>query len=267
VAATAGKWWQEREDLGSPSHEEALRRLARTNRTATITIETVDDLTRTVEAFEPGAQAGDLDERFVDEAHRAQYERFLHEEHHGQYGSAKAPSPWALGKCVFESLVVAGVRPGHRLLDFACGALRFGQWLIPYLDEGNYFGVDAHLPSLEAAATYEIPLHELESKRPRLLWDADLSLSHFGLAFDWIVDYNGSRRVRPKRLRPAVFERFAAVLSEGGRLLTSPRPAVAVESLAEVGLVLSRRWEPVECPFILGRSPIRWLEFKKQARR
>jgi SAM-dependent methyltransferase len=259
----AQKWWQhERTEAGSQSHGNTLQRLERTNANALIAIETV--VPRAVPAkgkVERSVRSAGIVERFVDAAHARQYERFLEEEHHRQYGSPRSPSPWALGKCIFESLVAAGVGPEHRVLDFACGALRLGRWLIPYLDQGNYFGVDSHLASLEAATTYEIPLNGLERKRPRLLWNDDVTLSHFGTTFDWIVDYNGSRRLQPKALRVIVYERFARVLNSGGRLLTSPHPAVPVEAFADWGLVLSRRWVADDCPFLVRPFKLRWWEF------
>jgi hypothetical protein len=147
------------------------------------------------------------------------------------------------------------------VLDFACGALRVGRWLIPYLDEGNYFGVDSHLPSLEAAAVYEIPLDGLDAKRPRLLWNENVDLSHFGTTFDWIVDYNGSRRLQPKVLRATVYQRFATALTEGGRVLISPHPAAPIEAFQDWGLVLSRRLVADECPFLARPFKLRWWEF------
>ena len=239
------------------SDPDAWPRLERTNASASVPIETTSGGPRKF----PNDESDRLAERFVDEAHQKQYARFLDEQHHHQYGSERSPSPWAVGRCLFESVVAAGVRPEHRVLDFACGALRIGVWLIPYLNEGNYFGVDSHLPSLEAAVSYEVPLHALEQKRPRLLWNEDLTLSHFGTDFDWIVDYNGSRRVRPKGLRAIVYERFAGVLASSGRLLVSPHPAAPIESFPTWRMVLSRRIVSDDCQFFIEPFTIRWWEF------
>lgn len=41
-----------------------------------------------------------------------------------------------------EYLKKQGMQPHHRLLDFGCGTLRTGLFVIPYLDPGNYVGVD-----------------------------------------------------------------------------------------------------------------------------
>jgi hypothetical protein len=267
-ARTMAKWWHERAKPGSAAYRKLLRGLARVNATATIRIETVEPISEASSAEDgrsPGSES--VDQRFVDEEHQAQYERFLNEEHHRQYGSRSRPtSPWAFGKCVFSSVVSAGLLPHHRLLDFACGALRLGHWAIPYLDEGNYFGVDAHLPSLEAAATYEIPLYDLERKRPRLLWNENLALSHFGTTFDWVLDFHGSRRLKPKSLRSEAYARFAEVLGAGGRLLTCPQPAVPIDTFAELGLAFSRQWMTDDCALlpVSFKSRIRWWEFVRE---
>jgi hypothetical protein len=119
----------------------------------------------------------------------------------------------------------------------------------------------------EAAATYEVPLHRLEGKHPRLLWNEDLALSHFGTSFDWIVDHHGSRRIKPKNLRPVSYARFAEVLTKGGRLLTTPEPAAPIEAFTEWGLRLARKWDTGEFPLLTGTSfisKIVWWEFVRE---
>jgi SAM-dependent methyltransferase len=190
-------------------------------------------------------------------------ERFLKEAHHRQYGR-----PWAMGKYLFEFVVAAGLEPHHRLLDFGCGALRLGNWAIPYLDAGNYFGVDSHLVSLEAAATYEIPLHGLEAKRPRLLWDENFAFSHFGTTFDYVVDFSSSSRVKDRKQLRRLFGNFADVLEPGGRLLTAPRPGLPIEDLAQLGLSLVRGDVLQRCPLLEGhdesfKTTNVWFEFAR----
>jgi hypothetical protein len=264
-ARSPHKWWRERAKPGSALLEQHARYLAHFNATAAVPIETADmDHGRRARAADGGSPGNaSIGERFLDAGHRQQYDRFVNEEHHRQYGTGSA---WVLGKYVFESVVSAGLRPEHRLLDFACGALRFGTWVIAYLDEGNYFGVDSHLPSLEAGAAYEIPLRGLEQKHPRLLWNEDLAVPHFSTTFDWIVDHHGTRRLKPKDMRPVAYARLAEVLNPGGVLLTAPEPAAPIEALAESGLMLSRQWTK-DCPLLAGtsfQSTITWWEFVRE---
>jgi SAM-dependent methyltransferase len=171
---------------------------------------------------------------------------FLNEIHHLQYGR-----PWAIGRYVFDFLVEAGCLPRHRVLDFGCGALRLGIHAIRYLDAGNYFGIDAHLRSLEAAVTYEIPLHGLADRRPRLLWDGDYNLDHFGTTFDWVVDFSTTVRIR-KRDLPRAVTAIARALGPGGRVLTSPPPKVPASSFADWGLRIVRDDLVQECPMLAG---------------
>jgi SAM-dependent methyltransferase len=243
------KWW-----LGSveerAAHEDELRLLAEINARAAVPVEVVDGV---VVPEPPAAEPGSPPIR----------ERFLKEAHHRQYGR-----PWGMGHYLFEFVRDAGLRPEHRLLDFGCGALRLGILAIPYLDAGNYFGVDSHLVSLEAAATYEVPVHRLEEKQPRLLWNDDFALTHFGMTFDYVVDVSSSSRVKePERLR-RVFASFAEVLKPGGMLLTVPKPKVATDELAGLGLELVRGEVIQPCPLFEGHEesfrPYNvWNEFRR----
>jgi len=141
---------------------------------------------------------------------------WLDEKHHRAYGR-----PWALGLYQMRFMREHGLRRTDRLLDFGCGAGRFGVRAIQYLDQGGYRGVDAHLRSLLAFARYEIPLHELEGKAPRLLYDRDLALGHFQEAFDVIFDFFSSAHLDPPA--QARFLRAASAhLKTDGRLFSVP---------------------------------------------
>jgi SAM-dependent methyltransferase len=245
--ADVSKWWRETAaDPPPPTGTEHLpRRLLEINAGRAIPIETVSG----PPSPEPSATLpGRIDDPFLDE------------EHHRQYGQ-----PWAMGKCIFEFVVSAGLLSRHRLLDFGCGALRFGHWAIRYLDAGNYFGIDAHLASLEAATTYELPLHGLEEKRPRLLWNNEFAVSYFGTTFDWIVDFSSASRVKPKERQAQAYANLAEVLAPGGHLLTSPLPRVPLEAFEEWGLTLVRSKVMQHCPLLEGHDSFKatkpWWEF------
>lgn len=47
-----------------------------------------------------------------------------------------------IGKIVFELLLNCGLKPEHKLLDMGCGSLRIGKYLIQYLNDYNYFGIE-----------------------------------------------------------------------------------------------------------------------------
>jgi hypothetical protein len=232
------KWWKQRPSPVESGDDRHL--LARINAAAPIPIEVpAGDL-----ADRDGSLTGDPGGLPVAPVQ----ESLLKETHHRQYGR-----PWAMGKYIFEFVVEAGLQPEHRLLDFGCGALRLGNWVIPYLDEGNYFGVESHLVSLGAAATYEIPLHGHEQKRPRLLWNEDFAFSHFGTTFDWIVDFSSSQSVKGEQVK-IMYDSFAEVLAPGGRLLINPRLGVPTEQLVEWGWKVVRGDVAQRCPLLEGHE-------------
>jgi SAM-dependent methyltransferase len=241
-----GSWWKNREVPAGTADD--LERVAEINARAAVPIELPGEPEppRSKPADGPPVAKAILDE-----------------EHHQQYGG-----PWAKGKYRFEFLVASGLRPEHRLLDLGCGSLRIGVFAIPYLDAGNYFGVESHLFSLEAAATYEIPLHALEAKAPRLLWDANFTFSHFGTTFDWAIDSATSTSVgkNPER-QELLFRNLVDVLKPGGRLLIVPRPVVAVEQLEDWGLRLLRGNVVQRCPLLEGHDDFKsintWFEFER----
>eukprot|EP00238_Polyblepharides_amylifera_P012081 CAMPEP_0196595620 /NCGR_PEP_ID=MMETSP1081-20130531/81635_1 /TAXON_ID=36882 /ORGANISM="Pyramimonas amylifera, Strain CCMP720" /LENGTH=186 /DNA_ID=CAMNT_0041920255 /DNA_START=411 /DNA_END=968 /DNA_ORIENTATION=- len=90
---------------------------------------------------------------------------YLAEEHHFQYGS-----PWANGKADFDMLKGLGLRPEHTLLEIACGSLRSGIHYIRYLKAGHYYCIERDEYSLRAGIEYELPLHDLFEKDPKISW-------------------------------------------------------------------------------------------------
>lgn len=69
-----------------------------------------------------------------------------------------------------------GLLPEMRFLDLGCGCFRGGIHFIPYLQPGNYYGLDSNASLLHAGMNIELPLAGLEGK---LLWDHVLVNSQF----------------------------------------------------------------------------------------
>ena len=151
---------------------------------------------------------------------------FVAEGHHRHYGL-----PWCLGRDQLEMLLARGLEPGHRFLDFGCGSLRAGVWIIGYLDPGYYYGIDAHYRSLEAGANYEIPLHGLEEKRPRLLHSTGMEVGRFGVLFDRVLAFSVFNHLTPAQSELAL-KRISSTLAPGARLLVSHRLPCPPESLS-----------------------------------
>ena len=66
----------------------------------------------------------------------------------------------------FNLLTTLGLRQHHSLLDIGCGSLRVGRLLIPYLNQGKYFGVEPHEWLVAEGIKCELGETSVEVKRP-----------------------------------------------------------------------------------------------------
>ncbi len=159
--------------------------------------------------------------------------QLLTEYHHQSY-----QNPWCHGRDIADYLISRGLQTSHHLLDFGCGSIRAGIWRIGYLDSKHYFGVDAHLQSLEAAVQYEIPLHRLEHKQPRFLHSATFEIAHFQRAFDVILASSVLNHLNEAQLDLAL-RSITAALAPSAKLVVAPLLPLHEETLrAKYGLDL-----------------------------
>lgn len=92
-----------------------------------------------------------------------------------------------IGRLQFDFLVRAGLRPNHVLLDIACGALRGGTHFIPYLDAGNYVGLDRLVDLIILGVAEELGTERFREKRPRFLVNGRFDLSGMHAAPDFAL--------------------------------------------------------------------------------
>jgi SAM-dependent methyltransferase len=183
---------------------------------------------------------------------------FLREEHHAYYGR-----PWVLGRYLFDFARSRGLRPEQRLLDCGCGSGRFAIHAIGFLDEGNYHGVDIHLKSLQALVSYEIPLHDLASKKPRILLNGDFAFGHFGTMFDYAMDCFVSFHFTDIAQNRQFYANLASVLKPGGKLLSLPKSKLPDEEMRRLGFSLNSE-QTQACPMLEGHDWIsrnEWCEY------
>jgi SAM-dependent methyltransferase len=68
----------------------------------------------------------------------------------------------------FNLLTTLGLRQHHSVLDIGCGSLRIGRLMIPYLNAGNYTGIEPNGWLVEEGIQREIGHDLVEIKRPNL---------------------------------------------------------------------------------------------------
>ena len=100
---------------------------------------------------------------------------------------------------VFNLLTCIGLRDTHRVLDIGCGSLRVGRLLIPYLNPGNYVGVEPNKHILQEGIEHEVGRDLVRIKRP--VFSYGTSLQGFGqplgldYAFAQSVFSHASKRI------------------------------------------------------------------------
>ena len=62
-------------------------------------------------------------------------------------------------------------------MDMACGALRLGQFLIPYLHRGHYIGVDVTRTLIDAGLEHELSPGIVKMKKPQFIINDSFDLS------------------------------------------------------------------------------------------
>ncbi len=92
-----------------------------------------------------------------------------------------------VGASQFRLLTTLGLRAGHRCLDLGCGSLRAGRLLIPYLDPGNYFGIDPNSWLIDEGVRLEVGGELIRMKQPRFDYNDRMDCTVFGADFDFIV--------------------------------------------------------------------------------
>lgn len=79
-----------------------------------------------------------------------------------------------------------GVTEKSRFLDVACGSLRLGRHLIPFLDEGHYFGIEQHQALIDGGLAEEIDAETVRQKKPTLYTNSNFDLGDLqGIDFAW----------------------------------------------------------------------------------
>jgi hypothetical protein len=87
-------------------------------------------------------------------------------------------------------LLMLGLQPHSKVVDYGCGVLRGGYWLIHFLDPGCYHGIEPHTERLQKGLTCILEAETREAKQPRFDSNADFDTSVFGERFDFFLAYS-----------------------------------------------------------------------------
>lgn len=87
----------------------------------------------------------------------------------------------------FNLITTLGLRQHHKLLDIGCGSLRTGRLLIPYLNTGNYVGVEPNKWLVEEGIQRETGQDQILLKKCRFYYDSSLKGIPNGELFDFVI--------------------------------------------------------------------------------
>lgn len=123
-----------------------------------------------------------------------------------------------IGAQQFLVLIEAGLRGYHRLIDIGCGSLRGGRLFIPYLDRGNYFGLEPDADLVNMGLKEELGLQVLDVKLPTFDHNKNCDTDCFGVRFNYALAQSVFSHL-PLRLVYACFRSLSRTLVPGGQFL------------------------------------------------
>ncbi len=91
------------------------------------------------------------------------------------------------GRKMLMLLLNEKLMPYSKLLDIGCGCLRGGYWLIRFLDEGSYFGIEPNEKMLNIGKDKLLDELLLEQKRPQFDHNTSFDASVFDTRFDFFL--------------------------------------------------------------------------------
>ena len=124
-----------------------------------------------------------------------------------------------IGRLQLEFLIARGLAAHHVLLDIGCGPLRAGVRIIPYLDPGNYWGIDKNETLLRIGYDLELRRCGVQDRQPRdqLLCLADFAFDRIDARFDVAIAHSLFTHLSLNRIRRCL-ARLAPSLRTDARL-------------------------------------------------
>lgn len=106
-----------------------------------------------------------------------------------------------IGKLQFDFLLAQGLKSSDCFLDIACGSLRAGIHLIPYLDTGKYLGLDRESALIELGIEKELGQALNEEKKPEFVISDSFEFGKFSQKPQFSIAQSLFTHLVPKDIR------------------------------------------------------------------
>lgn len=124
----------------------------------------------------------------------------------------------------FCLLTTIGLRQHHRMLDIGCGSLRLGRLFIPYLNVGNYTGIEPNAWLVDEGVRNEVGASQIRLKRPNFVTGENAEMLHGKGPFDYAVAQSVFSHCSLQLIRGWLCG-LAPLLTPGGTLLATYLPS------------------------------------------
>lgn len=120
-----------------------------------------------------------------------------------------------VGAMQFNLLTSLGLRDSNSLLDIGCGSLRAGKLFIPYLQKGNYYGIEPNAWLIEEGITHEIGRDLIEIKQPTFSHSEAFEMESFATSFDFMIAQSIFSHTSAAQVRQCFAEACKMLSSKG----------------------------------------------------
>jgi SAM-dependent methyltransferase len=120
-----------------------------------------------------------------------------------------------IGQLQFDYLVSQGLRPEHVFCDVACGSLRAGVHLIPYLNAGNYLGIEKETDLVKAGVEKELSAAVLADKKPEFVISSSFEFEKFTKQPQFAIAQSLFTHLPPEIIR-LCFRKLLPTMASGG---------------------------------------------------
>ncbi|MBT3724046.1 MAG: class I SAM-dependent methyltransferase [Gammaproteobacteria bacterium] len=90
------------------------------------------------------------------------------------------------GRTQLEALLRNGLNPWDKFLDIGCGAFCGGYWVMHFLNEGGYHGIEPNVDMFNGGLSYILEPGLVELKKPRFNHNDQYDISVFDTKFDYL---------------------------------------------------------------------------------